>query len=182
MKKTIFKILLLTLIVLVPVAAMARVSVHVSIPIPLPPPIIFPIPPVPLVIPETDVYAVPDVQEDIFFFAGWWWRPWEGRWYRSRYHDRGWTYYRGTPSFQKNVPPNWRDNYRDNQWKGHHWEYQRVPHQELQRNWRGWERNKHWERKSWGVQGWGNQHPAQQYSREVKKSRTVRYRERDHRP
>jgi hypothetical protein len=152
MKKLILKILFLTLVVFAPVSALAGVSVHIDIP--LPPPIIFPAPPVPVVIPETDVYTVPDVQEDIFFYGGWWWRPWEGRWYRSHYYDRGWGYYRGVPSFHGNVPPGWRDNYRNKQWKGHPWQQQRVPHQELQRNWHGWEKNRHWERQnSWGVQG-----------------------------
>jgi hypothetical protein len=88
MKKLIVKILFLTLVIFVPVSAMAGVSVHVNIP--LPPPIIFPGPPEVVVIPETNVYAVPDVDADIFFYSGWWWRPWEGRWYRSRYYDRGW--------------------------------------------------------------------------------------------
>jgi hypothetical protein len=152
MKKLIFKILFLTLAVLAPVSAMAGVSVHVNIP--LPPPIIFPAPPEVVVIPETDVYAVPDIQEEIFFYGGWWWRPWEGRWYRSHYYDRGWAHYNRVPSFHRNVPPGWRDNYRDRQWKGHQWQHQRVPHQELQRNWRGWERNRHWERQNaWGVKG-----------------------------
>jgi hypothetical protein len=165
MKKLILKILLLTLVVFVPVLAMARISVHVSIPIPLPPPIIFPIPPVLVVIPETDIYAVPDVQEDIFFSAGWWWRPWEGRWYRSQYYDRDWEYYRGTPSFHKYIPLGWRNYYRNHQWKGHQWDYQRVSHQDLQHNWRNWERNKHWERQnSWGVQGLTPRHQNQQYS------------------
>ena len=81
MKKLIFKLLFLTLVVFAPVSAIAEVSVHIDIP--LPPPIFFPAPPEVVVIPETDVYAVPDVQEEIFFFGGWWWRPWEGRWYRS---------------------------------------------------------------------------------------------------
>jgi hypothetical protein len=152
MKKLILKILFLTLVVFTPVSAMAGVSVHINIP--LPPPIFFPAPPEVVVIPETDVYAVPDVQEDIFFSGGWWWRPWEGRWYRSRYHDRGWAYYRGVPSFHRNVPPGWRDNYRANQWKGQPWQHQRVPQRDVQRNWQGWQKDKHWEKQNnWGVQG-----------------------------
>jgi hypothetical protein len=158
MKKLIFKILFLILVVFVPVSAMAGVSVHVSIP--LPPPIIFPAPPELVVIPETNVYAVPDVQEDIFFYSGWWWRPWEGRWYRSRYYDRGWTHYRRVPSFHRNISSGWRNDYRANQWRGHQWQHQRVPQREVQRNWRGWERNKHWERQnSWGVQGLQKRNP-----------------------
>jgi hypothetical protein len=111
MKTIILKILLLTFVVFAPVSAIAGVSVHINIP--LPPPIIFPAPPELVVIPETDVYAVPDVEEDMFFYAGWWWRPWEGRWYRSHYYDRGWILYRGVPSFHRKVPVDWRDNYKD---------------------------------------------------------------------
>lgn len=152
MKKTFLKILFLTLVTFVPVSVMAGVSVHVDIP--LPPPIVFAAPPVPVVIPETDVYAVPDVQEDIFFYRGWWWRPWEGRWYRSRYYDRGWIHYRSVPTWHRHVHPGWRNDFRDRRWKGHAWEHQRVPYNDLHRNWRSWERNRHWERNnSWGVKG-----------------------------
>jgi hypothetical protein len=151
MKKLIFKLFLLTLVVFAPVSAMAGVSVHVNIP--LPPPIVFPAPPELVVIPETDVYAVPDVGDDIFFYGGWWWRPWEGRWYRSHYYDRGWAYYRGVPTFHRHIHPGWRDGYRDRQWNGHPWEHQRIPHRDIQRNWRTWERDRHWERNAWGVKG-----------------------------
>ena len=137
MKKLIFKILFLTLVVFVPVSAMAGVIVRVNIP--LPPPIIFPAPPQVAVIPGTNVYAVPDVKDDIFFYGGWWWRPWEGRWYRSHYYDRGWVYYRHLPPFNRYVLPGWRDHYRDYRWD-------RIHHQEAVRNWRAWERDRHWER------------------------------------
>jgi len=161
MKKIFLKILFLTLVIFAPVSVMAGVSVHVDIP--LPPPIIFPGPPEVVVLPETDVYAVPDMQEEIFFSAGWWWRPWEGRWYRSHYYDRGWGYYRGTPSFYRSVPRGWRNDYRNHMWKGHRWDYQRTPHRELQRNWQGWQRDRHWEKQnSWGVQGLPPGHDARQ--------------------
>ncbi|MFA5321633.1 MAG: hypothetical protein WC373_03090 [Smithella sp.] len=152
MKKLIFKILFLTLIVFAPVSTMAEISVHINIP--LPPPIIFPAPPEVVVIPETDVYAVPDVQEDIFFYGGWWWRPWQGRWYRSHYYDRGWAYYHNAPNFRRQIPPGWRNDYRAHKWRGYEWQHQRVPQRDLQRNWRGWGKNKHWEKQnSWGVKG-----------------------------
>jgi hypothetical protein len=102
MKNKVYKALLLTLIVLMPVSAMADVRVHVNIPLPLP--IVFPSPPHLVVIPDTDVYAVADIGEDIFFHAGWWWRPWNNRWYRSRYYDRDWAYHPYQPSFQRYVP------------------------------------------------------------------------------
>ena len=142
MKKLIFKVLFLSLVVFAPVSVMAGVSVHVDFP--LPPLIIFPAPPEVVPVPEMDVYAVPDVQEEIFFSGGWWWRPWEGRWYRSRYYDRGWAYYAHAPSFYAKMYPGWRNDYRNHRWRGQPWNYQRVPHRDLQRNWRNWERNGHW--------------------------------------
>ena len=181
MKKLILKVLFLTLVVFAPVSAMAEVSVHVDIPLPLPPPIIFPAPPEVVPIPETDVYVVPDAQEEIFFSGGWWWRPWEGRWYRSRYYDRGWVHYRHAPSFYANFYPGWRDDYRNHRWRGHQWDYQRVPHRDLNRNWQGWQKDRHWEKQNnWGVRGLPpRQHPQgmvkheQQY-RDARQPREVR--------
>ena len=131
---------------------MAGVDVDVSIS--LPPPIVFAAPPEVIVIPETYVYVVPDVDADIFFYNGWWWRPWEGRWYRSRYYNSGWGYYQSVPSFYRGIPSGWRNDYRDHRWGGHPWNYQRIPHQQLQQNWSSWEKNRHWEKQqTWGVQG-----------------------------
>ncbi|MGB5218775.1 MAG: hypothetical protein WBN66_10810 [Smithella sp.] len=168
MKKLMLKMLLLTLVVFVPASAMARVSVHINIP--LPPPIIFPAPPELVVIPETDVYAVPDVEDEIFFYGGWWWRPWDGRWYRSRYYDRGWAYYPNSPYFHRSIPSQWRDNYRNHQWRGYRWEHKPIPHQELQRNWDGWKRDRRWEKQGWGVQGL-HKRPAQQHRNDGRKVR-----------
>lgn len=87
MKKITSAVFLWILLAIVPSQAMAAVSIHVSIP--LPPPILFTLPPVVVAIPDTDsVYAAPDIDVDLFFWNGWWWRPWEGRWYRSRDYDR----------------------------------------------------------------------------------------------
>jgi hypothetical protein len=105
-------------------------------------------------IPETYVYVVPDIDADIFFHAGWWWRPWEGRWYRSRHHDKGWAHYPHVPAFYKDVPPGWRKGYRDRRWKGHEWEHRHVSHRDAEKNWRSWEKKKHWEKENtWGVKG-----------------------------
>lgn len=160
MKKRIFKILFLTFVIFAPAGALAGVSVHVDIP--LPPPIIFPAPPHVVVIPETHVYAVPDIPEDIFFYGGWWWRPWQGRWYRSRYYDRGWVHYPRPPVFHRHVPPGWRNYYKEHRWKEYPWQYRHIPHQDLQRNWRHWKRNRYWEREKWGLQ----KHPKDRYERQ----------------
>ena len=152
MKKLLFGTIPLTLLLVFPIPTMAGVDVGISIS--LPPPILFVAPPALVVIPETYVYVVPDLDEDIFFYNGWWWRPWEDRWYRSRKHNSGWGHYRSVPSFYGGIPPGWRNDYRDHHWKGHQWNYQRIPHQQVQKNWRDWEKSGYWERhNNWGVQG-----------------------------
>jgi hypothetical protein len=152
MKRSIFATLLLASVSVAWVPAIAQVSVRVGIG--LPPPIVFAAPPELVVIPETYVYAVPDVDEDIFFYDGWWWRPWGGRWYRSRSYGAGWGYYGGAPSFYASIPSTWRNDYREHRWYGNQWNYQRLPLRQVQQNWSTWQRNGYWERQqSWGVQG-----------------------------
>ena len=166
MKKLLFLAILLALVLIFPVPTMAGVGVSVSIP--LPPLIVFSTPPEVVVIPETYVYAVPDVDVDIFFYDGWWWRPWEGRWYRSRHYDSGWAYYRRVPSFSSRIPSSWRNDYRDHRWGGRQWNYQRIPNQQLQRNWSNWKKSNHWEKQqTWGVQGLKPRARSQQPSKAV---------------
>ena len=152
MKNLLLGALLGGLAIVVPIPTMAGVDIRVNIS--LPPPIVFAAPPQVVVIPETYVYVVPDLDVDIFFYNGWWWRPWEGRWYRSRYYHSGWVYYKSVPSFHARIPSGWRNDYRDHRWKGHPWKYQRIPVKQLQRNWSSWEKGRHWEKQNtWGVQG-----------------------------
>ncbi len=133
MKKLFFVAMLLAFVISAPVPIMAQVSVHIGIP--LPPPIVFSVPPVTILLPNTGVYVAPDIPVDLFFFAGWWWRPWEGHWYRSRDYRAGWAYYEGIPPFHGRVPPRWREDYREHHWNGHEWHYQRLSHPELQQIW-----------------------------------------------
>ena len=143
----------------------------------LPPPIPFAAPPEVVVIPETNVYVVPDIDVDLFFWNGWWWRPWEGRWYRSHYYNRGWGYYNNVPSFYFDVDPGWRGYYRDRNWYGHRWNYERIPNQRLQQNWKSWQNNRHWERQgTWGVQNY--QPRPQQQRQELRQQRQQQYQQR----
>lgn len=168
MKKLFFGTLFLALVLVFPIPTIAGVDVNVSIGLPLPPPIVFVAPPELIVLPETNAYVVPDVDEDIFFYNGWWWREWEGRWYRSRNYDSGWGHYRNVPSFYRGIPSGWRNDYRDQRWRGHQWNHQRIPHQQVQQNWKGWENNRHWEKQqTWGVQGLQPRTRSQQPHREV---------------
>ena len=167
MKKLLFGTLLLALVILAPIRTMAGVNVQVNIS--MPPPIVFAAPPQVIVIPETYVYAVPDLDVDIFFYNGWWWRPWDGRWYRSRHYDSGWVYYQRVPSFYGGLPSGWRNDYRDHRWGGHPWNCQRIPEKQLRRNWSSWERGRHWEKQNtWGVQGLRPRTQSRQSSQAVK--------------
>jgi len=152
MKRIIFGTSLLTLVLLFPISGMATVDVGINIS--LPPLIISSGPLEVVVIPETYVYAAPDVDVEIYFYNGWWWRPWQGHWYRSHHYDSGWTHYQRVPSFYGRVPRGWRNDYRDHRWAGHPWNHQRIPHEQVQQNWSKWEKNRHWEKQNtWGVQG-----------------------------
>lgn len=173
MNKLLIGTILLALVLVFPVPTTAGVDVGISIS--LPPPIVFAAPPEVVVIPETYVYAVPDLDVDIFFYNGWWWRPWEGRWYRSRHYAQGWVYYQRAPSFYTRIPSGWRNDYRDRRWGGRQWNYQRIPHQQVERNWSAWEKNRHWEKQqTWGVQGLKPRTRSQQPSQAVQTRSTAR--------
>lgn len=175
MKKLFLGALLLALVIAVPAPTMAQVGINVRIA--LPPPIVFAAPPELIVLPDTYVYAVPDVDADIFFYNGWWWRPWEGRWYRSRYYNRGWSYYNTVPSFYFDIDPGWRGYYRDRNWYGHRWDYERIPSRRLQQNWKSWQNNRQWERRgTWGVQNY-KPRPTQQ-RQELRQQRQQQYQSR----
>lgn len=138
MKK--FRVMLAMVMALFIVSCLARARVD----IPLPPPIPFLGPPVMVVLPDTDVYVVPDWDQDIYFYGGWWWRPWGGRWYRSLYYDSGWEFYHGVPRWYGGVHPRWRDNYRNHTWGGQRWDYRSVPHGDVRANWKSWQRSGYW--------------------------------------
>jgi hypothetical protein len=124
MKKLHLSILFLALVITpIPAIAGARVSVNIGLP-----PIVIGGPPDLVEIPDSDeVYAAPDVNVELFFWNGWWWRPYEGRWYRSHYYDRGWVHYDRIPRFYHHVDPGWRGYYRTHTWHGHLWNYERIP-------------------------------------------------------
>ena len=112
--------------------------------IPLPPPIPFLAPPEMVVLPDTDVYVAPDCDQDIYFYGGWWWQPWGGRWYRSLNYDSGWEFYHGVPGWYGGVHPRWRDDYRNHMWGGQRWDYRSVPYGDVRANWKSWQSNGYW--------------------------------------
>jgi hypothetical protein len=153
---------------------MARISVGLNINIPLPPFITFSGPPSLVVIPETDVYADPDLGVNMYFYGGWWWRPWQGRWYRSHDYNSGWEYYRNTPSFYNRVPSGWRSSYRDRRYKGNEWNSRRIPHDQVQQNWRTWQKNRYWEKQNnWGVSGLNSRSGTQQSTQSGRQNQKI---------
>jgi len=176
MKKLLNGIILFALAIVVPIPTMAQISINIGIP--LPPPIAFPAPPEVIAMPETSgVYVDPDVDADLYFWNGFWWRLWEGRWYRSAYYDRDWAYYDNVPDFYFNIDLQWRDYYKNHSWYGHSWNYQRIPYQRLQQNWKGWQAKKSWGgQKTWGVQGYPPR--TQAHTQVLRKQRQQEYQQR----
>ncbi len=176
MKKLRFTAIFLALAILFPLSTMAAVNINIDIP--LPPPIVFAGPPEVIVMPETDgVYVDPDVDVDLFFWDGFWWRLWEGRWYRSAYYDRDWVYYDAVPRFYFNIDPHWRTYYHNHNWYGHNWNYERIPYQRLHENWKSWQAKKSWGgQKAWGVQGYPPRTPA--HTQVLRQQRQKQYEQR----
>jgi hypothetical protein len=128
------------LLVLAGNAALSEARVNVNIGVNLPA-YRFAAPPEVVVIPGTYVYMVPDIDVDVLFFQGYWWRPYEGHWYRSRNYKGSWTYVAPSriPRGLRELPQDYRSRLSP--------DYDRVPHRDVQRNWRKWEKEKYWDRR-----------------------------------
>lgn len=140
MRKSCLLIIGALLLVLTGPVTKGDAEVNVSVGINLPA-FRFSAPPEVVVIPGTYVYMVPDIDVDILFFQGYWWRPYEGRWYRSRDYQgkyrsvKPWRIPRGL----KALPQDYRHRLSPG--------YERVRHGDVQKNWRKWEREKYWDRR-----------------------------------
>jgi hypothetical protein len=133
-------------------ACLPPASVDIGLSVPLPPPIVFSAPPEMVILPETEVYVAPEYDQDLFFYGGWWWRPWGGRWYRSLNYDSGWEFYHGVPGWYGGVYPHWRDNYRNHMWGGQRWDYRPVHQSDVRANWKTWhDTGRH--QQNWGTTG-----------------------------
>ena len=116
----------------------AGVNVTVGVFAP-PPAYVVPAPPPLAAIPGSYVYVAPGLDVDILFYHGYWWRPYEGRWYRARHYNGPWGYMSGKrvpraiialPPDYRRVPPG----------------YERIPYGQMKKNWGRWERERHWDR------------------------------------
>ena len=126
--------------VVVPGGSSAQVQVNIGIRVPLPPlpRFVFPAPPVVVVIPQTYMYVVPDVEVDIVFYRGYWYRPHADRWYRATSYNGPWlllsvervpsTFVTLTPGFRSVEP-----------------EHERIPYTKVRKNWKQWEKTRYWD-------------------------------------
>jgi hypothetical protein len=108
-------------------------------PVPPLPPLLIPAPPPVVLIPGTYAYFAPDVDADLIFIGGFWYRPYEGGWYRSSYYSGPWRFIssRNVPRVLIDLRPGFR-----NVPPGH----QRIPHGQLKKKWKTWERERHWDK------------------------------------
>ena len=146
MRKTWLLVIGALLLVLTGSVTRSEAGVNVNIGVNLPA-YRFAAPPEVVVIPGTYVYMVPGIDVDVLFFQGYWWRPYEGHWYRSRDYKGSWRYVepRRIPHGLRALPQDYRHRLSP--------EYERIPHRDVQRNWKKWEREKYWDRR--GEQGRG---------------------------
>lgn len=117
----------------------AAVNVNVGVSLPA---IRYSGPPSVVVIPGTYVYMVPDMDVDVMFYHGYWWRPYQGHWYRSRDYKGRWSYMepRRVPAGLRGLPQDYRHRLSPG--------YARIPHKDVQKNWKKWEKEKHWDKRS----------------------------------
>ncbi len=125
------------LVLLFPLTGSTEVRVDVRIA--PPPPHRFGGPPPVIVIPGTYVYMVPDIDADILFFSGYWYRPYEGHWFRSRSYGGPWAFCPDPriPRAVLELPPDYRRIP-----PGH----RRIPYGQFKKSWAGWERDRYWDR------------------------------------
>lgn len=134
MEKKIF-LLLLAVCGSLAFSAMADVDVNVNIGLP-----VLKVDPDPMmaVVPGTYVYFVVDLDGDLFFYQGYWWRIHKGRWHRAAAAGGPWVFFRAVPHPLLNLPPGWRKLP-----PGH----AKFKYAELKKNWRQWEKEKKWDKK-----------------------------------
>ena len=123
-----------------PSSSQARLDIHVGVSLP---PLVISVEPELVVIPGTYVYFYPDIEVDLFFYGGYWYRPYEGNWYRCVDYSGPWVSiaYTEVPYPVIHLPTNFRT---EAVYAPH------IPYRELRGNWRAWERDKHWDKVGWG--------------------------------
>ncbi len=154
MKKKIFVTTFIGIILLIGLGfssrAIAGVSINVGISVPPPPPLVIPAPPPMFVIPRTYIYFPPEVDAEILFYHGYWYRPYHSHWYRSGSYNGKWVSIapERVPRVLIDLPPDYRRTP-----PGH----QHISYGQFKKNWKGWEKDKYWDKhggKEWHGEKW----------------------------
>ncbi len=129
-------IILLVLGLMTPATGAAGVNARVFVPLPE---LFIPAPPALIVVPGTYIYYPPDIEMDLLFYHGYWYRPYRGGWYIAGGYNGPWRAIgpRRVPRGLINVLPTYR-----RMAPGH----ERLPHGLVQKNWRTWEKERHWDK------------------------------------
>jgi len=124
-------VLLLAASILMPIEASAKISVVIR-----PPAIVIDSAPFVAVIPGTYVYFAPDIEADILFYQGHWYRPYSGRWYWAKSYNGPWVHiqHNRVPKPLLSLPGDYR----------HGVIHDRIQYDHLHKNWKNWERDRHW--------------------------------------
>lgn len=133
-----FLVIVMALTALLGFAVQSDAGVNIGIGINIPA-FTFSAPPPLVVIPGTYAYFVPDVDVDVLFYHGYWYRPHGNRWYRATAYNGPWVYISAgrVPRVLVDLPPDYRHVY-----AGH----RHIEYRDFNRHWRSWERNRYWER------------------------------------
>jgi hypothetical protein len=125
----------------------ATAAIGININIGPPPRYVIPAPPPVVVIPGTYVYAVPDIDVDILFYQGYWYRPHQGYWFRARSYNGPWVYLAApqVPRVLIELPPDYRRPPPG---------YRRIPYGQFKKNWGAWDRQRYWDRDREWREGW----------------------------
>ena len=129
--------------------ARAEVSVNINIG---PPPIVVAEPPAVVMVPQSQVYFVPDPHVDVFFYGGYWWSPRGEQWYRARAYKGPWGVMEPArvPRAVIYVPRDYRARYERErhvpygQWKKEHGQWDRE-NRKAHKQWEK-EREKEWKK------------------------------------
>jgi len=139
-RKSLISFFIVPLLIIMAGISLAGVNVNLNIG---PPPVYtFAEPPELVVIPNTYVYFAPGADFDIVFSHGYWYRPYNGYWYRGSGYNGPWHHIgrERVPRYIVNLPPDYRRSYRG---------YPRIPYGHVHSNWNRWEREKYWNKRQW---------------------------------
>lgn len=122
--------------------ATGRAEVNVSISVPLPG-LVIPAPPGLIVVPGSPVYYSPEVDAGLFFYHGYWYRPYRGVWYIAGGYSGPWRAVgpRLVPRPLLDLPPGYRRMPPPRV---------RMPYPVVQRNWRTGENERRWDNERHG--------------------------------